>query len=603
MFNKLRNNFSTPFYKYKKITELHHHRTHLPMYGDVINRTKNQSILDKPTTKELNQNLNEALLNNCVDGLIGFDRSFQVIEWNRIMELHYGISRADAISMDIFEAFPELDRKKDIDILYEVLNGGNIYLKEKKYKLREGYFEILITPIQDKNRKVTGGIITLHDITEIKEMLEKLKRQNQELASTNKLLQKEIAEREKAEADLKKAHSNLERRVKERTAELTKAKYEAENASREKDKFLANMSHEIRTPMNAIIGMAQLLKDTPLTELQMKYVSSINFASDTLLSLINDILDFSKIEAGMIDFEDRTFSIESLINEVLEITSYRCQNSKVQLEKRIDPKIPSAVSGDKYRLNQILLNLLSNAVKFTPHGKIELKIDVEQESKEDILLKFTVKDTGIGIPKDKIKTIFEGFTQASSDTTRKYGGTGLGLTIVKSLVELQKGKVSVKSQEDVGSEFSFTIPFRKVSKRHDQDNQAGKESLCDITNLKILVVEDNELNQFLIQSLLLKHEALVDVTPDGLAALDALKANHYDLILMDIQMPNMDGYEATRKIRSTFDESKSKIPIVAMTAHALVGEREKCLEAGMDDYITKPIKVRELLNSIQRVLN
>ncbi|WP_051052917.1 PAS domain-containing hybrid sensor histidine kinase/response regulator [Fulvivirga imtechensis] len=559
--------------------------------------------MNKPTATELNQNLNEALLNNYVDGLIGFDRSFQVIEWNRIMELHYGISRNDAISMDIFEAFPELDRKKDIDILYEVLSGGNIYLKEKKYKLREGYFEILITPIHDKEGNVTGGIITLHDITEIKEMLEKLKRQNQELANTNQLLQKEIAEREKAEADLKKAHDNLERRVKERTAELTKAKYEAENASREKDKFLANMSHEIRTPMNAIIGMAQLLKDTPLTEHQTKYVNSINFASDTLLSLINDILDFSKIEAGMIDFEDRTFSLENLVNEVLEITSYRCQNSKVQLEKQVDSKVPTSVSGDKYRLNQILLNLLSNAVKFTPHGKIELKIGIEQESKDEIHLNFTVKDTGIGIPGDKIDTIFEGFTQASSDTTRKYGGTGLGLTIVKSLVELQKGRVSVKSQEDIGSEFSFTIPFKKVSTQDGAGRNKGKEPLSDITNLKILVVEDNELNQFLIQSLLVKYKAIVDVTPDGLAALDALKNNHYDLILMDIQMPNMDGYEATRKIRSTFDEGKNKIPIVAMTAHALVGEKEKCIEAGMDDYITKPIKVRELLNSIHRVLN
>ncbi|ELR69707.1 GAF sensor hybrid histidine kinase [Fulvivirga imtechensis AK7] len=573
------------------------------MNGDVRNGTKNQRILNKPTATELNQNLNEALLNNYVDGLIGFDRSFQVIEWNRIMELHYGISRNDAISMDIFEAFPELDRKKDIDILYEVLSGGNIYLKEKKYKLREGYFEILITPIHDKEGNVTGGIITLHDITEIKEMLEKLKRQNQELANTNQLLQKEIAEREKAEADLKKAHDNLERRVKERTAELTKAKYEAENASREKDKFLANMSHEIRTPMNAIIGMAQLLKDTPLTEHQTKYVNSINFASDTLLSLINDILDFSKIEAGMIDFEDRTFSLENLVNEVLEITSYRCQNSKVQLEKQVDSKVPTSVSGDKYRLNQILLNLLSNAVKFTPHGKIELKIGIEQESKDEIHLNFTVKDTGIGIPGDKIDTIFEGFTQASSDTTRKYGGTGLGLTIVKSLVELQKGRVSVKSQEDIGSEFSFTIPFKKVSTQDGAGRNKGKEPLSDITNLKILVVEDNELNQFLIQSLLVKYKAIVDVTPDGLAALDALKNNHYDLILMDIQMPNMDGYEATRKIRSTFDEGKNKIPIVAMTAHALVGEKEKCIEAGMDDYITKPIKVRELLNSIHRVLN
>lgn len=555
------------------------------------------------TSKELKQSLNSALLHNSVDGIIGFDQSLHVIEWNKIMELHYGIKRAQALSSNIFEVFPELDQNRDEHFLQEVLAGGNIYLKDRKYKYRNGFFEIFITPILNTSHEVIGGILTIHDITEVKHMLEKLRTQNQQLSSTNKLLQNEIIERQAAEKKLKQAHDYLEKRVNERTAELSKAKLDAENASKEKDKFLANMSHEIRTPMNAIIGMAQLLNDTPLTDEQKKYVNSINSASDALLSLINDILDFSKIEAGMIDFEQKPFSIYTSIQEVLDITSFKCETTPVELEKYIDPQVPERLSGDKYRLNQILLNLLSNAVKFTPEGKIELKVTLREIFEQKIILEFSIKDTGIGIPSEKLKTIFDGFTQASSDTTRKYGGTGLGLTIVKSLVELQQGKLSVKSKEGSGSEFIFTLPFAKPVKQTEGQEYHNQNVAKDLHHLNILVVEDNELNQFLIQSLLLKCNASVKVASDGVEAITMLKERNFDIILMDIQMPNMDGYEATKQIRSTFNNKKQHTPIIAMTAHALVGEKEKCQSAGMNDYITKPIRINDLLNCIQKVIN
>lgn len=548
----------------------------------------------------LKQSLNSALLDNCVDGIVGFDQSLLVIEWNKIMELHYDIDRSEALSKNIFTIFPELSEEEDKQFLNEVLSGGNIYLKDRKYKYRNGFFEIFITPIHSTSNEILGGIITLHDITEVKQMLEKLRNQNQQLSKTNQLLQNQIEERQLAEKKLKQAHDYLEKRVIERTAELSKAKLDAENASKEKDKFLANMSHEIRTPMNAIIGMAQLLNSTPLTAEQKKYINSINSASDTLLSLINDILDFSKIEAGMIDFENNPFSIHTMVHEVLNITSFKCENSPVTLDKNIDPQVPEILSGDKYRLNQILLNLLSNAVKFTPEGEIKLMVKVKESNDQKVILQFNVKDTGIGIPAEKIKSIFDGFTQASSDTTRKYGGTGLGLTIVKSLVELQQGQLSVKSKEGSGSEFIFTIPFERTDSKEKHPVSHKTPADKDLSELKILVVEDNELNQFLVQSLLQKYNAYVKVASDGVQAIETLTKMSFDIILMDIQMPNMDGYEATQKIRANF---KHHIPIIAMTAHALVGEKEKCQSAGMNDYITKPIRINDLINCIQKVIN
>ncbi|UII21790.1 PAS domain-containing sensor histidine kinase [Fulvivirga ligni] len=564
--------------------------------------------MEEPKTQNtelLQQSLSNSLLDNCVDGIIGFDRDLRIIEWNKIIELHYGISKEIAINNYIFDYFPELSKDEDHKLLAEVLKGGSIYLKDKCYKNRPGFYEILIAPVHDYEKNVIGGTITLHDITEVKEMLERVSLQNKKLMRSNEQLQVEINDRKKAEDDLKQAHNHLEQRVQERTAELAKAKQEAENASKEKDKFLANMSHEIRTPMNAIIGMAQLLSDTRLTKQQQKYVETINSASDNLLSLINDILDFSKIEAGMITFENKEFDINKLAAEVLEITAFKCEGEQIQLNKNISEHLPAIIKGDKYRLNQILLNLLSNAVKFTSHGNISLTLNLEKETDQQVFVNFKVKDTGIGIPDDKLETIFHNFTQASSETTRKYGGTGLGLSIVKSLVELQGGNIEVRSKEGLGSEFIFTIPYDKAQPHNNKTTREPKPTSqkAQVEGKKILVVEDNELNQFLIKSLLLKQKAEVHIANDGQKAVERLKIETFDLVLMDIQMPNMDGYEATKQIRAGIESDITILPIVAMTAHALVGEKEKCLAAGMNDYITKPIKIIELTDCLKRVLN
>lgn len=541
--------------------------------------------------------LDRALLNNSTDGIIVFDQGLKVVEWNKILELHYNIKKEKAIGNLLYDIYPEFDKSKDGSFLDEVLRGGNIYLKDRNYKTRKGYFEASISPFFNDEREVIGGIITIRDITEIKEMMAVLQRKNAKLRHTNEELLIEMKERQKAEIQLQKAHNELEQRVKERTAELAKAKQQAEEASQAKDRFLANMSHEIRTPMNAIVGMTQLLLKTTIDETQKKYANSISFASDTLLSLIEDILDLSKINAGKITFEETDIDLQRLFNGLSEVTGYSLRKG-VDLEAKIDKDIPDILVGDRVRLNQILLNLTSNAAKFTEKGKISIEAKAIKQDQNKVRVKFSVRDTGIGIEEDKLDKIFESFTQASSTTTRKFGGTGLGLTIVKQLVELQGGKLTVQSKLHEGSEFSFHLDFGYRDKKKPRSINDEEKEIISLNNVKVLIVEDNDMNQFLAENLLTSHGAAVEIAVDGYDALRKIDEKKYDLILMDIQMPRIDGYEATQKIR----QDNINVPIIAMTAHAMVDEKNKCLEAGMNSYVTKPLKAEILLSTISSVL-
>ena len=542
-------------------------------------------------------NLDHALLNNSIDGIIVFDHSLKIIEWNRILELHYNIKKEEAVGKLIFDVFKEFSKEVEGGFLNEVLRGGNIFLKDRKYKQRKGFFEASISPFQNEDREVIGGIITIHDISEIKEMMATLQRKNAKLKKTNEELLNVMQERQKAEKQLQKAHSELEQRVKERTAELAKAKQIAEEASQAKDRFLANMSHEIRTPMNAIIGMSQLLQSTNIDETQKKYINSINFASDTLLSLIEDILDLSKINAGKIEFEETTIDLEKLLNGLLEVLRYRLHKD-VALDYYIEKKLPATLIGDRVRLNQVLLNLTSNAVKFTEKGTISIEVRELERSAEQVKVEFKVVDTGIGIADDKKDKIFESFTQASSNTTRKYGGTGLGLTIVKQLVELQNGEIHVKSKIHEGSEFRVVLNFKYNNEKTEDATIEIDDSKISLDGIKILLVEDNDLNQFLAANHLRNSGAIVDFALDGVEAVRKAERNEYDAILMDIQMPRMDGYEATTRIR----ERDKDVPIIAMTAHAMIDEKNKCLKLGMNDYITKPLKIEKFISTIYHVL-
>ncbi len=387
-------------------------------------------------------------------------------------------------------------------------------------------------------------------------------------------------------------------------AELKKAKIQAEEGTKTKSQFLANMSHEIRTPLNGILGMAQILNDTKLTKKQKDIVNILTTSGENLLVLINDILDFSKIEAGKINFINKDFRLDKPIREIYDILSRRADEKGLLLYIKFDKNIPVYVNGDEYRFKQVVLNLVNNAIKFTEKGHI--KISVEQvglvEGRHKI--KVSVEDTGIGIPEAKKKKLFQSFSQLDPSSTKQYEGTGLGLAISKLLTEMMGGEIGVESQAGKGSVFWFTACFKKGTPPEKVDREKTVERHKRFTNRKIsvLVVEDNLINQKISSFSLQKAGMEVTLANNGLEAIELFKEQDFDVILMDIQMPVMDGYEATRKIRKIEKSLNTHIPIIALTANAMQGDAEKCLAAGMDNYISKPFKINKLITILNEIV-
>lgn len=488
------------------------------------------------------------------------DVNGKYIAVNRPFAKYYGLESSDLMGKTDYDICPrEIASKFEADDQRVIETKMQIYSEVHDPYLTEGeWFETFKSPIFDEDGRVIGIAGIARDITEVK---------------TKQL-------------------------------ELIKAKEDADAANMAKQQFLSTMSHEMRTPLNAIIGLTNLLlEENPKTD-QLENLNTLNFSADHLLSLISDILDFSKIEAGKIDLEETDFILPDLLHSIKQTFSIKVKGKDIAVELNMSDDLPRVLLGDSVRLNQILTNLMGNAVKFTEKGTVSLNVSLLNMKGNKAFLRFTVKDSGIGIDKEKLHEIFDPFMQAHSNSKYNVGGTGLGLAITKRLVELQKGSITVESEPGQGSEFICIIPY--VLGREDFGRGIQKEAseaLKSLKNIRVLLVEDNIINQVIASKYLMKWGAVVDEAENGLVAMEKIKKNRYDIVLMDLQMPEMDGYETARAIRKLEDHDKNGIPIIALTASALLEVREQVMAVGMNDYVTKPFNPVELNRKIVKYVN
>jgi PAS domain S-box-containing protein len=407
---------------------------------------------------------------------------------------------------------------------------------------------------------------------------------------------RDVTERRRNAEELDRHRKQLETLVAERTAQLAAAMQAAEAANRAKSAFLANMSHEIRTPMNGVVGMIQLLAGTPLSDEQREFANAADESAKSLLAIIDDVLDLSKIEAGRVEIEAVDFDLHSIVEQTASTFGARAREKALEFACVVEPGTPRYVRGDPLRLRQVLGNLVSNAIKFTSRGTVALSARPLASADGRVEVRFEVRDSGIGIPADKLAALFTPFTQADVSTTRRFGGTGLGLSICKRLVELMGGTIGVESAEGKGSLFGFTLSFALAEVAEAVETASAVVAPArSIEAMRVLVVEDAPINQVVAVELLARLGHAAEVAEDGGQALDALRKGGYDAVLMDCQMPGMDGYEATRRIRAgEAGAGNAAITIIALTAHAMQGDRERCIQAGMNDYLAKPIVFEDL---------
>ena len=504
------------------------------------------------------------------DPLVTINIEGKITGMNEATVIITGMKREELLGSDFFDYFT--DQQMAREVYQEVFKNGSVAdapltLRNSNGKLTDVLFNGSV--YKDESGVILGVVIVARDVTDQKRIATELieARIFAELAT-------EIAEGEKINAQA--------------------ATIIAENAVKAKQQFLSNMSHEIRTPMNAIIGFTKVVLKTDLTDKQKEYLSAIKMSGDALIVLINDILDLAKVDAGKMTFEKVPFKLGASISAMLHVFETKIQEKNLELVTEYDTNIPKVLLGDPIRLHQIILNLVSNAIKFTSKGKITVSVLLLDEDEKSATVEFAIADTGIGIAESKIDTIFDDFQQATTGTSRLYGGTGLGLAIVKQLVEPQGGTVSVKSKIDEGSVFSFILTFPKTT-NHVEMETKKVEMEIEVKGIKVLVVEDMPLNQLLMKTLLDDFGFERDIAENGKIAVEKLQNEAYDIILMDLQMPVMNGFEATEYIRHTM---KSDIPIIALTADVTTVDLEKCKAVGMDDYIAKPVDERILYSKI-----
>jgi PAS domain S-box-containing protein len=520
------------------------------------------------TAQKLASQYARSLIEASLDPLFTISPAGKITDTNNASENITGVSRGKLIGTNFFEYFTEPDKAREV--YQQVFAKG--FVADYPLTIRDGKLTNVLfngSVYKDEQGNVLGIVVVARDITDQKRIATELTEAKvfAELATV-------IAEEAKSKAE--------------------SATRIAEDAVKAKQQFLSNMSHEIRTPMNAIIGFTKVVLKTDLSAKQKEYLTAIKMSGDALIVLINDILDLAKVDAGKMTFEQTPFKMALSISAMLHLFETKIQEKNLELVKEYDSRIPEVLVGDPVRLHQIILNLVSNAVKFTTKGKIKVSVHLLNEDEEKVTIEFSVADTGVGIPEEKIKKIFENFQQASSDTSRLYGGTGLGLAIVKQLVEPQGGSIRVESKIDEGSTFSFILNFQKT--KAAAESEVGIEELdTEIKNIKVLVVEDIALNQLLMKTLLDDFGFERDIAANGKIAIEKLETKLYDIILMDLQMPEMNGFEATEYIRNKMN---SKIPIIALTADVTTVDLAKCKAVGMNDYIAKPVDERLLYSKI-----
>src|SRR3989339_168834 len=502
------------------------------------------------------------------DPLVTISNEGKIMDMNNAFEAITEMTRKKLTGTDFFDYFTKPQKAREV--YKEIFEKG--FVADYPLTIRDGKLTDVLfngAVYKDEQGNVLGAVVVARDITE-------QKRIEKELIEARVFAELAVGIAEEAK---KKAECST---------------IIAEDAVKTKQQFLSNMSHEIRTPMNAIIGFTKVLLKTELTTKQKEYLSAIKISGDALIVLINDILDLAKVESGKMTFEQIPFKMALSISAMLHLSETKIQEKNLELIKEYDCRIPEVLLGDPVRLHQIILNLVSNAVKFTNTGKITVSVNLLSEDKDQATIEFKISDTGIGIEENKIKNIFESFRQGSSGTARLYGGTGLGLSIVKQLVEPQGGSIHVSSKVNEGSTFSFILSFLKTNDLAELDVNT-EEWDTSIKNIKVLVVEDMALNQLLMKTLLDDFGFDRDIVANGKIAIEYLQTKSYDIILMDLQMPEMNGFEATEYIRNKMN---SKIPIIALTADVTTVDLAKCKAVGMNDYIAKPVDERLLYNKI-----
>lgn len=522
------------------------------------------------TTTNQESQYARSLIEASLDPLVTINMEGKITDMNEALANITGIRREKLTGTDFLDYFTEPQKAREV--YQEVFLKGSVAdsplcLRHKDGKLTDVLFNGSV--YKDDRGNVLGVVIVARDVTD------------------QKRFEKELIEA-KVFAELA---TGIAEEAKSKAETATRI---AEDAMKAKQQFLSNMSHEIRTPMNAIIGFTKVVLKTELSLKQKEYLQAIKMSGDALIVLINDILDLAKVDAGKMTFEQTPFKMALSISAMLHLFEIKIQEKNLKLIKEYDYNIPEVLIGDSVRLHQIILNLVSNAVKFTSKGKITVSVKLLNEDEEKATIEFSVMDTGIGIHENKIESIFENFQQATSGTSRLYGGTGLGLAIVKQLVEAQGGVISVKSEIDLGSTFSFTLSFQKTKDMAAFDIEM-MELNTEIKDIKVLVVEDIPLNQLLMKTLLDDFGFEFEIASNGKIAIEKLQNQSFDIILMDLQMPEMNGFEATEYIRTIMN---SEIPIIALTADVTTVDLGKCKAVGMNDYIAKPVDEKLLYSKI-----